>query len=177
MYSPPSETSIVLQLVGCISTISLQGATCIRHWSAEPRAGRRNCLLLKHSHRSLPQDGVPSIIPFSTTVLPLLCPWAGYDPLWEEWGGKGVIREAGTLQYRNALPSKALVGKQSGVNGPGRSGGEEKTIIPSLGRQRPIGAGFGGVASFSCLCRLEGRGLFSLEVLAFSPQKWIRNPA
>lgn len=74
-------------------------------------------------------------------------------------------------QYSNVLPPKVLTGKQSGINGPGRSGGEEETVTPFPGRQRFLGAHSRRGAPFSHLCRLEGRGLFSSEVLAFSPQK------
>lgn len=75
-------------------------------------------------------------------------------------------------QYRNVLPPKALAGQRPGINGLGRSGVEEKVVTPFLGRQHPFGACFGRRgAPFSHPCRLEGHGLFSLEVLAFSPQK------
>lgn len=73
--------------------------------------------------------------------------------------------------------SKALTGKQPGKNGPGRSGvGEEETVTPFLRRQPLLGARSRRGAPFSHLCRLEGRGLFSSEVLALSPQKWVSNP-
>lgn len=86
--------------------------------------------------------------------------------------GKGGDEGGGHhQQYCDALPPKALTGKQPGKNGPGRSGGEEETVTPFPRRQRLLGARSRRGAPFSHLCRLEGRGLFSSEVVAFSPQK------
>lgn len=58
-------------------------------------------------------------------------------------GDRGDPGDRYPQQYRNVLPPKALAGKQPGINGPGQSGLEEKTVTPFLRRQRPVGACFG----------------------------------
>lgn len=180
--SPPSETSITLQLVGWALYINDQPPGCSLHQSLMYKTW---CWKEKLSYTQ-------SLSRILKTCPAGWCP-TGYTALcnclasaaslgWVRPSARGVQGKEGDQghrhprQYCNMLLPKALIGKQPGINGPGRNGGEEETVTPFPGRQRPLGARSRRGAPFSCLCRLEGRGLFSSEVLAFSPQKWISNP-
>lgn len=126
VYSPLSEISITFLLVGWALHIMVtpQDTVYISHWCTKPGTERRNGLVFKQCP-----------ISYSTLQLSCLHCIRGLGDSLEESRDQGGRCPSSTAM----LCLKALIRKQAGINEPGRSDGEEETVITFPGRWCPFG--------------------------------------